>query len=168
MDLLAHLSGRHFDPARYRGVWLDADTATMALWNLSGQMVGYQAYRPDKPKIRGMNCRDQRYFTWISAGQLGVWGLETFDRRRPLHLCEGIFDACHIHTLGHAAIAMLANDPKPLAGWLRSLGVPLVSVGDGDAAGRKLAKFADRAVVVPEGLDPGETPSGELAALLAT
>lgn len=42
MDAMkTHLAARGLDPTRYSGVFVADDSVTFALWNLSGQMVGY-------------------------------------------------------------------------------------------------------------------------------
>ncbi|WP_199028806.1 toprim domain-containing protein [Ralstonia sp. ASV6] len=163
----AHLAERWLNPSRYRGVFVAEDSATFALWNFSGQMVGYQTYRPDRPKNHDGDPREGRYFTFVSryggrTPELAVWGLETVDPGRPLFLCEGVFDACRLHALGLSCVATLGSDPKPLRQWLNCLPQLKVAVCDGDAAGRKLAKFADEAVFLPDGKDAGDLSENEL------
>ncbi|WP_198172410.1 MULTISPECIES: toprim domain-containing protein [Burkholderia] len=167
-----HLAERGLNPALYNGVFLADDSVTFALWNLSGQMVGYQTYRPDMPKAYDGDPREQRYFTFVSrfggrTPELAVWGMETVRYSAPLFLCEGVFDACRLHTLGLACVATLGNDPKPLRAWLRCLPNRTVAVCDGDAAGRKLAKFADEAVYLPDETDAGDLSEVDLRAALA-
>lgn len=172
MPMQEHLLRRGLDANRYSGVFVDVDRATFALWNLSGQMVGYQVYRPDRDKAPCDDPREQRYFTFVSrfggkTPALAVWGLETLLPGEPVYLCEGVFDACRLHRLGFAAVATLGSDPKPLREWLGCLPQKKVAVCDGDAAGRKLAKFADAAVFLPEGKDAGDLSDEELLAALA-
>lgn len=171
-SMRTHLAARGLDPARYSGVFVADDSVTFALWNLSGQMVGYQTYRPDRPKAHDGAPREQRYFTFVSrygaqTPELAVWGLETAEAGRPLFLCEGVFDACKLHSLGLACVATLGSDPKPLRQWLACLPQLTVAVCDGDAAGRKLAKFADQVVYLPEGQDAGDLAEHDLRVALA-
>ena len=49
MDVKKHLTERYLNPDLYTVSW-DDETACFALWNLSGQWVGYQQYRPFAPK----------------------------------------------------------------------------------------------------------------------
>lgn len=134
--------------------WIGGGRATFALWNLSGQLVGYQTYTPHAPKGRQENPRDQRYFTYVTPGQLGVWGLESLNvRRRVLYLAEGIFEACLLHRLGYAAIAVLGNDPQHLKSWLRTLSVRTVAILQGDGPSQHLRKYADSAIQLATGTD---------------
>lgn len=155
MDVLAHLIDRHIDPSKYH-IHCDNETATFLIYNLSGQLVGYQLYRPFAPKTLNNDAVLGRYYTYSSkhihvnnqkTNMLAAWGLETYHYNDEfLFLTEGIFDACRIHNLNYPAIAMLSNDPKPFVSWLRTLkDRTLIAICDNDAAGRKLAKCADYA-----------------------
>lgn len=166
--MLDHLLKRHMNIGLYSGAYVDEASATFALWNLSGQMVGYQTYRPDKPKLRGRNFdpMEMRYYTYISRyggadPATTAWGLETLYWPGPTYLCEGIFDACRLHSHGFSALAMLGSNPVHLASWLRTLPYELVSVVQGDEAGKKLAKFGDKAVYLPPGRDVGDLSETE-------
>ena len=155
MDVESHLRERGLDPRLYTVSW-DDETACFALWNLSGQWVGYQQYRPFAPKTTRNDPREGRYFTW-ARDRLAVWGLETWDFRQDvLFLTEGVFDACKLHNLGLPAVAVLANDPKRLRPWLGSLARRTVAVCDADAAGAKLGRLCDRALTVQGGKDLGD------------
>ena len=99
MDVRKHLLERGLNPELYTVSW-DEETACFALWNLSGQWVGYQQYRPFAPKTCHNDPREGRYFTW-AKNRLAVWGLETWDFRQDLlFVTEGVFDACKLHNLG--------------------------------------------------------------------
>lgn len=166
-----HLLSRGLNPANYSGVYVDHDSATFLLWNLSGQLVGYQVYRPDKEKSRSGEPRDRRYFTFVSrfggsSPTIAVWGLETLDARKPVYICEGIFDACRLHSLGLSAIAVLGNNPKPLQGWLSCLPQKKIAVCDGGSAGAKLSDFADESFFFPEGRDAGDSTDEEILNLI--
>lgn len=167
-----HLAGRGLDVRRYNGVYVDQDRVTFSLWNLSGQLVGYQVYRPDMPKNSAGHPRDQRYFTYVSrygakTPELAVWGLETVRPDLPLFLVEGVFDACKLHNLGLAAVATLGSDPQHLFPWLACLPCKKVALVEGDAAGKKLAKFGKEAVFLPLGKDAGDMTAEELVVTLA-
>lgn len=139
-----HLESRHIQVSRY-DLWIDdeANIATFPLWNLSKQLVGYQRYNPAGDKTRS-NAEHGRYYTWISKPKIGVWGLETFYYKKDiLFLTEGIFDACRLHNRDLPAIAVLANDPKIMKSWIRSLGRKIIVISDNDKAGQKLNKFGD-------------------------
>lgn len=144
------------DVARYH-VHIDEDdrTATFLLFNLSGQICGYQRYRPDASKVKNNDPQLSRYYTYRPSIGIGVWGLETINYSSVLFLTEGIFDAVRLHNLGYSAIATLSNDPKFLPPWLMALSRPTVAVCDSGQAGTKLGAYGHRAVTCPEGLDLG-------------
>lgn len=148
--------------------------ATFPLFNLSGEFVGYQTYRPDAPKqSKSLARRLLRYFTWVTkpfgcrraGSKLAVWGTETLNRLGPVVVTEGVFDACKAHAAGYAAVACLSNDPQQLKNFFNFLSQTrtVVAVCDDDDAGRKLAKLAHKSVNPPWGFkDLGEMPQ-ELA-----
>ena len=155
MDVKAHLLERGLYPAHYTVSW-DNETASFALWNLSGQWVGYQQYRPHAGKSVPNDPKMSRYYTYAKS-KVAVWGLETYLWRSDvLFVTEGVFDACKLHNLGLPAVAVLSNDPKSLRPWLSSLPRLTVAVCDDDAAGHKLAKLCSRALICPGGLDLGD------------
>lgn len=156
---------RGLDLTLYSGVWVHDDVYTFGLWNLAGQLVGYQQYRPQAGKERYPNPKDMRYYTYLPSKSNTAWGLELLNpKQRYLLLVEGIFDAVKLHNLGVNCLAVLANNPKPLKSWLQSLGYILVPVCEGDKAGRKLASLASTSVVeyLPEGVDVGDMTQEEV------
>lgn len=160
MTVLENLKYRHFDLSVHTA-WVDEDegVATFPLWNLSGQMVGYQQYRPSADKKRDNHPRDSRYFTWRKDKVVGVWGLESWKFSHTLFLTEGVFDACRLTSYGFSAVALLSNDIDPSTReWLYAVKShrPVVAVCDNDAAGRRLAKFGHRSHVMDDGKDMGE------------
>jgi hypothetical protein len=166
--LKEHLLSRHCNLELHRP-WLNEEeyVASFPLWNLSGQMVGFQQYRPLAPKQRQNHVRDSRYFTYRKQPTLAFFGVETLHLTpNVLFLTEGVFDACRITERGFSALAVLSNDPsKDLKGWLRSLNRKVVAVCDNDAAGRKLAKFGDVAVFC-DGHDLGDASKEYVTKLL--
>lgn len=128
------------------------------LYNLSGQLVGYQRYYKDGNKEFRNNDRDDaKYYTRITHGakgsMLGVYGLHTYHPQSDLYLVEGVFDAIVLHRFGYSAIATLTNDPAHLKSWLSSLPNRIIAVPDSDKAGSKLSIYADTTVELPEGMD---------------
>jgi hypothetical protein len=165
--LVAHLKDRYFDLHRYSGVTVDEQEVTLPLWNLSGQMVGYQVYNPSKPKKQvGGDPRSTKYFTYVTPGQNGVWGLETVNWKVPFFfLTEGVFDACRFHHYEMPAVAVLGNNPHHLHSWLRSMSNVSVAAVQGDTAGMHLALHASEAVYLPKDKDVGELTDYEFNAL---
>lgn len=139
-----NLRERHFDTSKLTA-WVDEveGVATFPLWNLSGQMCGYQQYRPAASKKKDNHPRDSRYFTWRKGKVAGVWGLESWTASNVLYVTEGVFDACRLVSLGLSAVATLANDvDDSTLAWFHTVRQfrPVVVVRDNDKAGAKLAK----------------------------
>ncbi len=171
-NLLKHLNDRHLNPSLYNAFLAeDGSTATFPLWNLSGQLVGYQQYTPFQPKCdKKLNPRELRYFTYLTktdhnAQMLSAFGLELLDpNKKYVFVCEGVFDACRLHNLKLNALGLLACDPKPLKSWLWSMGYVVVPVCEGDEAGQKLKSLAntDDVVFLPQGKDLGDLTDEEV------
>ena len=168
MTLVEHLRSRHMDLALHRPVLDETEgVATFYLWNLSGQLVGYQQYRPAADKKKHNHPKEGRYFTYRKQPTLALWGVESLHLTpHVVFLTEGIFDAARLTERGYSALAMLSNDPAlEVRNWLRMLNRRVVSVCDNDAAGRKLVKFGDVAVFT-EGKDLGESDDNYVMQLL--
>jgi len=184
--LASHLRDRGVDPNRTHVIVdEDAGLATFILYNLSGQIVGFQQYNPAGEKLRadtnkliqranelGVKPSDlMRYFTKIfdegTTKKIGVWGAETLDERLYVFVVEGVFDAVKIQNTGEPCIAVLSNNPLPLRPWFRSLGKKMIGVLDNDAAGSKLANIVDMKMIVPNPYkDLGEMPQDEVHTLI--
>ena len=88
-DIEAHLRSRGVDPSR-TNVIMDKESgkATFLLYNLSGQLVGYQQYNPSGDK-KGQNRMPAehrkalaKYYNYVTkedehTSKIAVWGLET-------------------------------------------------------------------------------------------
>ena len=134
--------------------------ASFYLYNLSGQIVGYQHYNPTGTKALNQSKADRslmKYFTWIGGTRksgdkkIGVWGLESYYIGcKRIIITEGLFDAAVFHNYGECAIAILTNDPsKEVLGWLDTLCEEKIVVRDADKAGAKLEKAGNRSLIVP-------------------
>lgn len=171
--VLNHLKHRHVNVELYNGLTVSEETnsATFLLWNLSGQLVGYQQYRPEQPKMdHKLDPRELRYFTYATKGELksqmhAVFGLELLDpNKKLLFVVEGVFDAVRLHNLGLNAVAVLGCNPKQMKTWLWSLNYTVVPVCEGDKAGQKLKSLANTSLVeyLDEGLDLGDMTEEEV------
>ena len=159
MDLKQHLQSRHLDLDLHRPMVDDAEgVATFYLYNLSGQLVGYQQYRPTGDKKPNNNPKLGKYYTYRKQPTLAVWGVESLHLTpNVVFLCEGVFDAARLTKRGYSALAVLSNNPSPdLRNWLTCLNRRVVAVCDNDVAGRKLAKFGD-VVLFTEEKDLGDS-----------
>lgn len=155
-----HLHSRYFSINLHRA-WLTTDMATFPLWNLSGQLVGYQQYRPNANKEAKNDPREGRYFTRLARDRVGVWGLESWTFSDTLFLCEGVFDACKVTWAGYSALAVFSNDVNATTtSWLRILRTrrKLVALCDGDRVGLKLAKYAHQHHQITPWHDVGDAP----------
>ena len=169
-DIIEHLKSRGMDPNKFH-VLFDGDMtrATFLLYNLSGQIVGYQRYNPLGTKKRN-NDLDNRYYCYFPRATVAVWGLEYVNPNdRYLFVTEGIFDAVKIINAGYSAIAALTNDPRPIHQWLKTLNKHIVCIIDNDenASGSKLKKYGDDFHVVPDPYrDLGDMPQDEVTKFL--
>ena len=160
MTVYQHLLDRHMD-MRLHTVWIaeDLGCAIFPLWNLSGQLLGYQRYRPDASKALNNDPREGRYFTRLVNSCTTVWGLESWSLSNTLFVTEGIFDAARLTARGYSAVATLSNNVSPtLASWLwvTRKTRPVVVVCDNDAAGRSLARYGSTSHTVTGYKDLGE------------
>lgn len=144
-----HLKDRHLNFELHRPMVDEVErVATFYLWNLSGQLCGYQQYRPEGEKKPNNNPKEGKYFTYRKQPTLVVWGVESLHLSpNVVFLTEGVFDACRLTEKGYSALAVLSNNTGyDLQNWLGMLNRKVVAVCDNDDAGRKLAKFGDVAV----------------------
>lgn len=167
-DIVGHLKSRGVDPEK-TSVLLDKENgiATFILYNLSGQLVGYQRYNPRGDKKDHTNSLMAKYYNYVikhDTSAIAVWGLEYVDMKSPyLFVTEGIFDAVKLKNMNVPVIAVLSNNPKHLKPWLAALNKKIVAVADTDDAGSKLKGIADFYVSVPSGYkDLGEMPDDEV------
>lgn len=157
-----HLESRNMNLDLHKPC-LSAEVATFLLYNLSGQIVGYQRYNPSFPSAspgdgRQSNLRDRRYYNYVMKSQIGIFGLESFHLNVPcVFVTEGVFDACRLTQRGACAVAVLTNNPSSsMRNMLMCLGKPLVAVCDGDRSGVKLRKAGHYFETVRDGKDLGE------------
>lgn len=140
MNLREHLLSRHCDPDKY-AVQLDEENgvATFFLYNLSGQITGYQQYRPNAPKTQSNDEAKGKYYTFVSdTKKPAMFGVDIvpdeYGKNDIMIITEGLFDAVRFHAANLRAVATLTNDPKPLKNQLRFLSGLKIAVCDGGAA----------------------------------
>jgi hypothetical protein len=122
------------------------------LWNLSGQLTGYQIYRPDEEKGHASDIGRRKYHT-VGYGVFGLNNWNSSDDR--LFVTEGAFKATALHRLGYNAIAVLTSTPKSLRSWFYILGqkLDLIAIGDNDPAGQKLVTLVQKGFTSPIDID---------------
>jgi DNA primase len=151
MRLTDHLIARGMNPKLYRYFkCYKTSIITFLLYNLSGQIVGYQHYRPNilEKGIKN-NPYEGRYFTKAPKNTIAVFGWEVLNPDdRTIYIVEGVFKAATLHRLGFNALAVLTANPKPLAALFRALRgrYRIVAIGDGDKAGGELVKIVGEGV----------------------
>lgn len=167
-SLLDHLKCRHMDVALHHPLVSDEEQlATFYLWNLSGQLVGYQQYRPNGDKKKFNNPKEGRYFTYKKQQTVTVWGVESLHLSpKVLFVTEGIFDAVRLTKRGFSAVAVLSNNPpNDYRNWFMSLSRKVIAVCDSDEAGKRLAKFGNVAFFTKE-KDLGDSTEEEVTYLI--
>lgn len=156
-----NLLQRDFDLDLHQA-WIDEEeqVATFPLWTLTGQMAGYQQYRPFATKEKRNDPKDGRYFTYRLKTQVAVWGMESWYLSPDLlFVVEGVFDATRLTKRGVSALAVLSNNPTgDTRAWLLNQPRKVVTVCDADSGGSLLARSGHEAVVVPSG-DLGDAPA---------
>ena len=171
-SILSHLKSRHLNLELHRPILDEKNSiATFLLYNLSGQIVGYQQYNQNGDKKKYNSKETGRYYTYKSKYQNTVvlWGTESlYQSNGAIYLTEGIFDAARMTNRGQSALASLANNPpRDYRNYLKLLNRPIIAVCDNDAAGRKLAKYGDYVEYVPsEYKDLGESPESYVSQLI--
>ena len=163
MTFLKHIQTRSFGILGFdqdEGVaWVDyeGEVVTFPLWNLSGQLVGYQKYSWDKPKSNKVNPIDQKYFTRLPKGTLGFYGLDLLPLGYlgPIYLVEGIWEALVGWFFGIPCIAILGVVKKGVDSskltWLNTLPNEIIPLCQNDDAGRCLAKVNPKKAIFLEG-----------------
>ena len=158
MDINEHLKQRRLDKNLYISIGIDEEdcVVTFPLWNLMGQMVGFQRYRPDRPKFNN-NPYEARYFTKINKSSSTALGLDLLNpENRVLFITEGIFDASPLHIHKANALSVLCNNPLRLKNLISSLGYYTIALCEGDEAGEELKDVTNDFVKLPDGKDPGD------------
>lgn len=164
-DLDKHLSKRGIDTKKTQLIIDEENGDTyFFLYNLTGQMVGYQKYNPKYDK-KGQNSkslgdpRKTKYYNWVGeedrSKKIAVWGLESYTwADKYLFITEGIFDIARAHQAGYPGIAVLCNDPNPQLGfWLKTLPQTKIVIYDNDKAGEELRKLGDYSFSIEDGKD---------------
>lgn len=158
LDLKQHLIDRGMNPDLYPVSYdHDESVVTFFLHNGTGDIVGYQQYRPltTEKKVKN-DPKNGRYYTYLPKDTDGVFGWDVINPAdRTIYVVEGIFKAAVLHRLGHNAIAVLTSSPKRLKPWFRILRPiwNLVAIGDNDPAGQILINCVKKGFKSPVDLD---------------
>lgn len=170
MDIIEHLKSRWLDLSLHAPVISQDDClATFYLYNLSGQIIGYQQYNPLGDKKVFNDKAKAKYYTYCKTPTLKVRGVESLLEYKsgPVFVTEGLFDAARMIWNGFAAVAILCNNPpREYFNWLSSLAREVVVVADGDSAGSKLLKLSSKNFICPDGEDLGSVNQSFITNLL--
>ena len=162
--LLNHLLSRHLDVNLHK-VWIDEKRmkVTFPLYNLCGQMIGYQQYYPLGSKDFNNDPREGKYFTRSPSGA-ALWGMESWSLSYPLFLTEGLFDAARMTSRGCSALACFTNNPKHIQNWLWTISQfrPIIALCDRDDSGIKLAKYGTESYIIQSAKDLGDADESEV------
>jgi len=166
--LESHLRDRGLMLEMYSDVFVSETdgVATFLLWNLSGQLVGYQVYNPNGTKKEKTNLKNMKYRTQVGGSfHQPVWGLCSIrPETKVVFLVEGVFDAAKLHATGFAALAIFSSaGSKQLTQFLNLLPYRLISILDNDDSSKSFSSFSDVILVTPSPYkDVGEMPIEEL------
>jgi hypothetical protein len=169
ISLTEHLKQRHLNIELHRPIICESEyVATFLIYNLSGQIVGYQQYNPNGSKYIFNDKKEGKYYTYRKLPTVTIWGVESLKfHSKCIFLTEGIFDAARMTNIERSALAVLSNDcPKDYVNWLQLLNRPIVSVCDNDVAGKKLSKFGNYVEIVPDIKDLGESSDDYVSYLI--
>ena len=169
ISLRDHLISRGYNPEPLGSILSEEEGIVyFLLWNLSGQLVGFQQYRPNAPKT-GNHPKDCRYYTYTTKignhSVPAIWGLHNYSlETKRIFIVEGIFDAVKLISAGECCFALLGNaGSKSIQQWLSLLRVEKISILDADESSNGLKKLSDRWFVTPAPYkDLGEMPIEEV------
>ena len=157
MKIIDHLKSRGLNSELY-DCFIDIknNIATFLLYNLSGQIVGYQKYDPSQDKVKNNDPKACKYYTYLPREVDGVFGLDLLNSLdRNIYITEGIFKAAKLHNLGYNSIAVLTSSPKRLRPWLYIMKQTwnLIAIGDNDKAGKGLIDMIGKGFQSPIDID---------------
>lgn len=135
--MIEHLRNRGMVPELY-SCGYDDETACFMLYDFSRRLTGFQQYRPSGDK-KISNKAKGKYWSYITKGEVGLFGLESWHFPGPVYLTGGMFKAATLHRLGFCALHVSAVSYKYLKPQLRLLRRPFLAIGDNDAEGKQFS-----------------------------
>lgn len=173
-----HLQSRGLTNYQQYGMTVtDNQSLYIPLWNLSGQLVGFQTYIPDGERKHSKNlpATDMKYYTSVSKlrtkqSNVAMFGLSHICKHdRVLFVVEGVFDAISIHNCNRNAVAILGVGSavnRQIFNQLSVIGYKTVAVCDGDEAGSNLQKYTDDYIILPRNTDANDMHQTTLNTIL--
>lgn len=110
------------------------------MYDFGRRYTGYQQYRPSASKKPQNNPKDGRYYSYVTKGEIALFGLESWDFSEVVYLVGGLFKATTLHRLGYSALHVSSVSHYFLKSQLRLLGRPYLAIGDNDDEGRQFAR----------------------------
>jgi hypothetical protein len=141
----------------------ELNIASFLLYNLSGQIVGYQQYNPNGNKQIFNSKLEGKYYTYRNktVPTVAIFGMETYDFTSDnLFIVEGMFDAARLTSKKVSCVAVLCNNPPAdYRNLFSCFPKRTVVVCDNNKPGLMLAPFGDTYEVVPDEYgDLGDCP----------
>ena len=171
-NIFQHLIDRHCDFTSDKSVIPDPvnNVVTFLIWNLSGELVGYQRYNPLTEDKKTNNPKEARYFTRVRKGRYAPYGLEQYTQDEPLYIVEGVFDLFSMRKAGATnVLAVLGSKPpNNFFDFLKSHQNEIIRVvdGTGDDKVKRLNFGEDRAIMCPDGEDANSLPTEKLKEMI--
>lgn len=151
------------NPDLYPFAGIEDDVARFPMYNFLGQMTGYIQYMPNGEKKAPNDEKYGKYHTYISPGQIAVFGLESIDFSGPIYLVGGMFKAATLHRLGFCSLHVSGVSYRILRPQLALLQRPFFAIGDNDAEG---AQFVARYGGCQSPLDVDEMSDADVVRML--
>lgn len=139
MSMLTHLQSRKCQLSLYPGTGFDDESVYFPLYNFGKKRTGFVAYRPGGPK-RVQNNEKGRYYTYITSGEVGIFGMESIDFGPTIFLVSGVFKATALHRLGFCSLHISSVSYRVLKPQLELTLRPYVAIGDADDEGAQFAR----------------------------
>jgi hypothetical protein len=169
LDMVVHLRSRHLDLDLHNPI-IDQDekVSTLFLYTLSGNIIGYQQYRPGASKVPYNHPKLSRYYTYRKQQIVSMWGVESlYISEGPIFVCEGVFGASRFTNRRVSALAALCNDPpKDYKNWLDCIPRKKVVICDKGPPGEKLARLSPNYEIITDHEDIGAAPEDLVSHLI--
>lgn len=158
-EMIIHLKSRDVDFKLHNPI-ISNESATFICYNLSGQIVGWQRYSPNRKSLCS-NDPEGRYYSYRSPSHISIFGLETYSlNSKCIFVTEGIFDCTRLTKRGATAFALLTNSPNSsMLNFLACLPQNIIAICDNDKGGEFLKKSLQNITskfIVPRAKDLGE------------
>lgn len=101
------------------------------IYTSCGVLVGYQQYNYRELNKKQNNSCDGRYYTYVTDKSV-PYGLEFYDKFKPIAACEGVFDAISLMSCNINAFAILTASNEHINRTISLFPNEKILVSDGD------------------------------------